>query len=579
MFVPNDRHYQMPMFSSIDSLPQKVLKRLKDSWAGTFYHEIFVRIDENLFADLYSDEHSRPNIAINVLVGLEVLKSGHGWSDEEMHNHFSYDIQVRYALGYRDVSEGHFELRTVYNFRQRVARHMQDSGENLFEQVFEQITDEQIAVFKLKTNKLRMDSTMIASNIREMTRVQLLVEVLQRVHRMLGKADRQRHAEEFEPYLKGSSGQYVYHLTGEDLTEHLQRIGELMERLQNELGAEYREQSPYRVLERVFQEHFIVKEAHLRPKEGQELSADSLQAPDDWEATYRQKRGEGYLGYTANVTETCHPDNSFQLIVKVQTEPNNTDDAAMLDDALPDLKQRTGVEQMNTDGGYNSPDVDQAMREQGVVQIQSAIRGRKCSEERLGLEDFVWEVNVDGAPQAVTCPTGQRVEVTIGRKEHRYRAAFESAGCESCPVLDSCRTQPLKRREERVLRFRHRDVDVALRRQRTAEARASGQNLRAAVEATIRSIKHPFRNGKVPVRGQARVRMLMLGSAAMSNLRRLQGHLVRQEKARRADKANEKQPGRGHYTPAGSLLASFFARLRSSFRPMNGLQPVLARGI
>jgi hypothetical protein len=30
------------------------------------------------------------------------------------------------------------------------------------------------------------------------------------------------------------------------------------------------------------------------------------------------------------VTETCHPENPFQLIVKVQTESNNTDDAAML---------------------------------------------------------------------------------------------------------------------------------------------------------------------------------------------------------------------------------------------------------
>jgi len=44
------------------------------------------------------------------------------------------------------------------------------------------------------------------------------------------------------------------------------------------------------------------------------------------------------------VTETCNPDNDLQLIVKVQTEPNNTDDAAMLDEALPGLKERTDAE-------------------------------------------------------------------------------------------------------------------------------------------------------------------------------------------------------------------------------------------
>ncbi len=38
---------------------------------------------------------------------------------------------------------------------------------------------------------------------------------------------------------------------------------------------------------------------------------------------------------------------------------------------------------MNTDGGYNSPDVDEALRENQVVQIQTAIRGRKPAQEKL----------------------------------------------------------------------------------------------------------------------------------------------------------------------------------------------------
>ena len=65
-----------------------------------------------------------------------------------------------------------------------------------------------------------------------------------------------------------------------------------------------------------------------------------------------------------------------------------------------------------------------------------------------------------------------------------------------------------------------------MRRQRSAEARASGQNLRSAVEATVRSVKHPFDDGKVPVRGQPRVSMVVLASAAMSNLRRIHRYLV-----------------------------------------------------
>ena len=74
MFRKNDQHLQMPMFSGVDSLPEKQLKRLEASWAGVFYRELFVRIDEEVFAVLYSDVPSRPNIPVNVLMGLEILK-------------------------------------------------------------------------------------------------------------------------------------------------------------------------------------------------------------------------------------------------------------------------------------------------------------------------------------------------------------------------------------------------------------------------------------------------------------------------------------------------------------------------
>ena len=49
---------------------------------------------------------------------------------------------------------------------------------NLLNQSFEQVTDKQLEAFQLKTGKQRMDSTLLASNIRQMGRVQLLVEVL-----------------------------------------------------------------------------------------------------------------------------------------------------------------------------------------------------------------------------------------------------------------------------------------------------------------------------------------------------------------------------------------------------------------
>ena len=159
------------MFSTIDSLPEKVRERLEQSWAGTFYREFFSRIDEGIFGVLYSDVASRPNVPVNILIALEVLKAGRGWTDEEMLNAFYFDLQVRFALGLRNVGEQQFEPRTLYNFRARLTEHMQETGQNLLESVFEQVTGEQLSAFGLKTGDIRMDSTYVASNIRIFSRL------------------------------------------------------------------------------------------------------------------------------------------------------------------------------------------------------------------------------------------------------------------------------------------------------------------------------------------------------------------------------------------------------------------------
>ncbi len=564
MFRRNDQHLQWPLMSDIDALPPKLRERLEASWAGTFYREIFVRLDETPFGVLYSDEASRPNIPINVLVGLETLKSGFGWSDEEMYENFCFDLQVRYALGYRQLGEGHFELRTTYNFRHRLSDYMQARGEDLLARAFEQVTDEQVVAFSLKTNKLRMDSTQIASNIRQFSRLQLLVEVLQRVHRDLSEADQQAYDPEFEAYLKGSSGQYVYRVKPEAYANHLEQIGQVMHQLVLELAAAYAAQPSYQMLVRVFNEHFIIAEkgddAGLRPRQGDELSAASLQSPDDGVASYRQKRGEDFTGYVANLAETCHPENPFQLIVDLQTEPNTKDDAAMLAESLPNLKERTGVDEMHTDGGYNSPEVDQVMRQHQVEQVQTAIRGRQPDPDKLNLDDFSWEFDPEGQPLALTAPTGHRAEIEPGRHPNRYIARFDPSPptSPSPPVSAAPSTKPAP---PPVLYFSHQQLDLALRRQRSAQARTQGDNLRVAIEATVGAVKRPFHNNQLPVRGPFRVKMMLLGSAFMVNLRRIHRYQTAKNHQKDDQKGQGASPNPSFSLPFGPQIRTLVYHL------------------
>ena len=119
MFRKNEAHHQQGPSSSQQLLPKELRQRLEYSWAQTFYDEVFCRIDEEPFAVLYSSQPSRPNAPINVLVGMDTLKAGFGWSDEELYDHVCFDLQVRHALGLNDLSVNLFNIRTVYN-RQRL---------------------------------------------------------------------------------------------------------------------------------------------------------------------------------------------------------------------------------------------------------------------------------------------------------------------------------------------------------------------------------------------------------------------------------------------------------------------------
>jgi hypothetical protein len=530
MFRRNKKHTQPLLISSVQQLPEKQRQRLEQSWAGVFYREVFSRIEEKAFEVLYADIPSRPNVAVNVLVGLEFLKSGMGWSDEEMYDAFLYNVQVRYALGYDELGEGEFDLRTLYYFRERLNRHMQSKGENLLAKAFEQVTDEQMVAFKLKAGIQRMDSTQVASNIREWDRLQLLVVVLQRVYRILSESEQGVYAERFEPYVKGTAGQYTYRLKKGDFFPHLQKIGEFMQQLLMELKSGYQDQPVYQMLERVFHEHYRVEAQGLKGLSDNELDPHRLLSPDDFEATLRGRRHMTYQGYVTNLTETCDPENPMQLITKVQVASNNVDDPKLLLEALPDLLKRTGLNTLYTDGGFGSPDVDLAMSTHRIEHIPTGIRGPKANPEKLSLADFEFDMIGADPPTQIRCPQGQAVKVQLTQSKSACAADFDLRICSQCPFGQNEQCLTYKPVRKSVL-FRHlnialSDARLAKRRQRVRAVLKEEHNLRAAIEATCRTIKCRFPQGKFPVRGLFRMTCMLVGSAALNNVRQINRYLL-----------------------------------------------------
>jgi hypothetical protein len=530
MFRKNEAHKQQRMFTVIDQLPESAREKLENSWAQVFYKEYFSRLDESVFSPLYSERKSRPNTPVNLLVGFETLKSGFGLSDERLYEHFLFDLKFRYALGLHDFDEGHFELRTIYNFRRALVDYEAEHGVNLIREATERITDEQLERFELKTGLQRMDSTMVQSNIRRMSRLQLVVEIIRRLYRMLGEEEREAYSELFGPYMKEDSLHYCYRVERDDLADRTEQVGRDLASLIEGLAGAYTGEQEYEHARRVFEEHFRLSEGSVEVRASAELDGSTLQSPDDPEATFRTKSGESSRGYVANITETCDEENKLQLITSVSVRPNTTDDQKLLASDLEHMKERVDVKELLTDAGYAGADAAKACEKHTVTQKVSAIKGRKKKGDTFGLEQFIITRDEQGMPVSVSCPNGLEGEVRKREKSGRYTVGFDAGICESCPFAASCPTKPLKKKHLRVLRFSDDDLRVAAQRKQVAESGGEVLNKRASVESTVRSVIHPFggHRCKVPVRGNARTTSMMVLSAAMVNIRRIAGYLCPQ---------------------------------------------------
>lgn len=527
MFRRNQDHLQPALISNIEELPETLRIRLEQSWAGVFYRELFSRIDESVLAVLYADKPSRPNIPVNVLLGLEVLKSGFGWSDEELYDQYLYDVQVRYALGYCSLGEGIFTLRTLYNFRRALSEYNQAHGVNLVSLAFTDVTDQQIESLAVRTRQQRMDSTQIASNILNASRLHLLVDAVQRLWRHLSEEDKRRYGQFCTRYVEQDADHYVFSVKGKEAVQtELQTVGGVLQELLAGMKDSHENEPLYVVVNRLFNENFHINNEEVEPKENSEIDAGSLQSLDDQEATFRRKGKRKYKGYVVNVTETCDPENEVQLITSVQVDSNSADDAALLVEAVPDLVERTDIETLYTDGAYGSPAADEALNAHHITQIQTGIRGKTPAPDKLNLSDFTIEQDQDGHPTYITCPLGQRVAIEAGRTTG-FIARFSAQQCESCPLHREgrCRAKPGKRDSRYRLSFTLQEVYSAKRRQRHKAFMNTPGNPRAAVEATLGSLKSRFSNGKVSVRGLFRTTYVMIAAAAMCNIRKIHRYI------------------------------------------------------
>jgi hypothetical protein len=494
VFRPNATHRQQDIFGLETQLSPDLRKRLHGSKEYAFYQEVFCRIPEEVFAELYDEEPaSRPNAPINVLVGAMILQHMNDWTFEELLDRVAFDLKVRAALGLWSLAEEPFCRATLFNFQKRLRGHMGRTGQDKFQAVFDRFSEEDLKRYGVKSEIQRCDSTQLGSNIQQYTRIELLVEVVLRMWRVLTEADRALHEEHFAVYVKAkTSGQFLYRLRRSDIDATLEQLGALYAWMVEALEAGYGSTEIYRIVARVFAEHFTRIEEKIAVRAAEEMKSDSLQSPDDPDATYRKKDEEAYHGFVLHATETADPENQLQLITDVAVAPNNQEDSRILHERLPAMHERTpGLRELHTDAGYGSEDNDLRQASLGIEAVQTAIRGRVAQAPMRIDRD-------EAGLLRVCCAAGQLVQGQSTPKH--FKAEFAASGCAGCPFAAVCLAQR-RAHGGRTFYFTEADVLKQARHRRIETLPEERRTLRANVEATMKEFKAPCRKGKLRTRG------------------------------------------------------------------------------
>lgn len=111
-------------------------KLLDASWAGTFADEIFPKIDEKLFAPLYSSESGGPSSPVNVTVGALILEELFDLNDDSFVENLTCDIRFQHALHTTSEVTQPVSVRTLFRFRRRLRDYEARTGRNLLHECF-----------------------------------------------------------------------------------------------------------------------------------------------------------------------------------------------------------------------------------------------------------------------------------------------------------------------------------------------------------------------------------------------------------------------------------------------------------
>jgi len=330
---------QRDIFSAGELLSVEKKAACEKSWAGVFRRQalpILLRAEPE-FADMFDLGHGRPNRSVALVLGVLILKEMKDLTDEEAEAALDFDVRWWYAFDGRPEQMNVCQ-KTLHNFRDKLLKH--EKGGLLFRRV----TDALIEALSIEVNRQRLDSTHILSNVARLSRLRLMCETIRVFLNALRKADRGLYAQISAGILKrhGEESRYA-DARREDGPRRLgvvaRDVYRLVEKFKGQQGA-VKELDEFKLLMRLMAEQCEVKEKAQSPKDddddvgdgpvpvelkaAKEVGSGSLQTPHDLGVAYSGHKGKGY---EVQIAETCVVSNPVEMITHVAVTSSCVSDA------------------------------------------------------------------------------------------------------------------------------------------------------------------------------------------------------------------------------------------------------------
>lgn len=506
---------QLTLDDSLFSLTDREKRALEKSWAKVFADEIFPAIDESRFSVLYSDKASRPNTPVNVTVGALIIKELFDYSDDEIVENLMLDLHLQYALHTTSYAEQPLSDKSLSRFRSRCYSYETTHGVDLYHDCVKDLSSKIAKLMGLNGHIKRMDSMMIESNIRFLSRMELIYTCISKLVSCLKKNAPEKVTESLEHYADSNDyNKIFYHQRNDDMEAIIKTLLDDSDTLLKICGEDYLDVTEYQLFIRCLSDQTVVEDNNrrLRTKEDGTMNSSALQNPSDPDATYRNKAGKLHRGYVANLEETVGKNGS--VVTDYQYDKNTHTDSQFLQESLDAMDRFNEEIVLITDGGYDGQDNIALAKEKNVKLVTTALIGKEAPD---ALADFVY--NEEGT-KLLTCAAGHEpISQSYTKSTRQCRVSFDKNHCVNCPYQDQCRPKIYKK----VATFttsKNASNRAKSQRYMQSDEFSNYAKLRNGVETVPANLRNNFHINHLP-RGIQRGKFFFGGKIAALNFRKL----------------------------------------------------------